>query len=44
MEICLQNQAANAEARIRAKNQYRPSSAMNIFGDKLEKNVSILRI
>lgn len=35
LQICKQNQAVNAEARMRAKNQYRPSSAMqNIFGDK----------
>lgn len=35
MQICKENQAANAEARMRAKNQYRPSTAMQgIFGDK----------
>ena len=37
-QIAKQNQEANAQARMRAKNQYRPSSAMqNIFGDK--KNI-----
>jgi hypothetical protein len=44
MQICKQNQAVNAEARMRAKNQYRPSSAMqNIFGDtkKIEEEYSL---
>lgn len=43
MQICKQNQAANAEARMRAKNQYRPSSAMQkIFGDKkIEEEYSL---
>ena len=43
MQICKQNQAANAEARRRAKNQYRPSSAMQgVFGEKkIEEEYSL---
>ena len=43
MQICKENQAVNAEARKRAKNQYRPSSGMQgVFGEKkIEEEYSL---
>jgi len=36
VQLCKENAAANERARIKAKNQYRPSSAMNniFYGEK----------